>query len=740
MDADGKGLFPTFKGGFECRVNRPEGLHQSWLIDTDVTLKDAAGKMVVFPYFMEHVSGKLAIREGYMDVIGATMKKGDSSLVIDGRVTWRAGVGRPLEAGEVQDEHTSPRPDLKITARNVPIDQPLLDALPADRREWMQKAGLKGTIDIDGRVWHPTATEAATLPPSPDNSPLTHAYDITLRDGSIWPVDGGSIVSAVAAKLHLLPDRMVITDFRGHRGDGELTGHGEVSWPQNKPAMFFSGTASKLTLDSTLYKVLPAVAQRAWDSVKPEGVVDLDLSYRGAVVDDSAAMTNGPVAAQASASGAVTPATMPATTKPSIPDIDLIIHPRSLAVTVQAVPYRLENVTGTMRVKGNRVALTDVAAKHGAATVHVSGMGMVADQSQWDLRLSGNNVIIDNDFRKALPPSLMGLCDSLKVGGVISFDFSKLAVQTSPNPHPLPAGPHSAASDPTVVDMDFGAKVWMNNASFDVGMPMTQVNGTMDLSGTVRNSKLAAFEGPIDLPTLNIAGRAAENVHAEFYKPADQDGLRIGKISGRLADGDIAGQVDLTFPDNGTNRYAMDFVMRNGDVRQLSGDAAPDLSGEISASLSLAGTWSDVRTRRRGRGDVSVQGKQMYKDPRWCWACSRSRTCRCRSAVSPRSMMDRPATRSTGRSGDVETLELRSHDMMMTGAGQLNFNTKQVAMTFTTDNPNWPKLPIIGDIVESRPSINCFEIHVKGTFHGSNTHADDDADDTTGEHGEHNGG
>src|SRR6185437_1160069 len=101
------------------------------------------------------------------------------------------------------------------------------------------------------------------------------------------------------------------------------------------------------------------------------------------------------------------------------------------------------------------------------------------------------------------------------------------------------------------------------------------VDGTMDLSGTVRNSKLAALEGPIDLPTLNIAGRAAQNVHAEFYKPADQDGLRIGKISGRLAGGDIAGQVDLVFPDKGTNRYAMEFVIRNGDVRQLSGDAAP---------------------------------------------------------------------------------------------------------------------------------------------------------------------
>ena len=671
--------------------------------------------MVVFPYFMEHVSGKLAIREGYMDVIAATMKKGDSSLVIDGRVTWRAGVGRPLEAGEVQDEHTSPRPDLKITARNVPIDQALLDALPADRREWMQKAGLKGTIDIDGRVWHPTPAEAATLPPSPDGSPLSHAYDITLRDGSIWPIDGGSVISEVAAKLHLQPDRMIITDFRGHRGEGELTGHGEVSWPENKPAVFFSGTASKLQLDPTLYKVLPAVAQKAWDSVKPEGVVDLDINYRGAVVDDTPAPAASQALASASA-GAVPstmPSTMPAPAKASIPDLDLIIHPRSLAVTVQAVPYRLDHVTGTVRVKGNRVALTDVAAKHGAASVHVSGTGLVADQSQWDLRLSGNDVQIDNDFRAALPPALKSLCDSLKLGGKIAFEFSKLAVQTSPNPHPG-GGSSSAAADATRVDMDFGAKVWMDNASFDVGMPMTQVNGTMDLSGTVRNSKLAEFEGPIDLPTLNIAGRAAQNVHAEFYKPADQDGLRIGKISGRFADGDIAGQVDLVFPDKGTNRYAMEFVIRNGDVRQLSGDAAPDLTGEVSASLSLQGDWSDPRTRR-GRGDVQVTGKEMYKIPLVLGLLQITNL-----SLPITSPFNDASARYTVTGGVVtfESLELRSHDMLMTGAGQLNFDTKKVAMTFTTDNPNWPKLPIIGDIMQTAKH-ELLQIHVNGTLQDS---------------------
>ena len=41
----------------------------------DADRRDAAGKMVVFPYPLEHVTGDLQIREGYVDILSATMKK-----------------------------------------------------------------------------------------------------------------------------------------------------------------------------------------------------------------------------------------------------------------------------------------------------------------------------------------------------------------------------------------------------------------------------------------------------------------------------------------------------------------------------------------------------------------------------------------------------------------------------------------------------------------------------------------
>lgn len=739
LDADGKGLYPKYTGAFECRVTRPIGPKSIWLIDTDVSLRDASGKFAAFPYLMENVSGKLSIREGYVDIVGATMRRGDASLVMDGRVAWRAGVaGTPLEPGEAEGDIIPPRPDLKIIARNVPIDDALLEALPPDRRQWLTKSALKGVLDIDGRVWRPGASQIANVARSASDSDLTHAFEIALRDGSIWPVDGAHVISNLAAKLHLLPDRVTLTDVRAKRGSAELTGTGEIAWPRNKPSIAFSGTAAKLELDPSLYAILPPAAQQAWDAVKPEGIVDLDLSYRSAPgADPSPGVPAAGVTMIAAAAPVASAHDDPALPPPppmldaplaeaAAPDLDLIIHPRQLSATVQAVPYKLTDIAGSVRVSGGRVTLANLSAKHGPASIRLSGGGNVASQtSEWDLRLSADHVPVDDDLRRALPPALATMIEGVKLAGVVSFEFPKLRVRTLPPPGgdapppPPPAlasaagglVPTTAPASASPVDVDFSVKLGFADASLDVGMPMEKVNGGADLAGTVRNSKLASLEGPLDIADLTIASRPVQDLHAEFYKPADQDALRIGNFKGRLAGGSIAGQVDLAFPEVGASRYAMNLVLRNADVRELTGEASADLTGELSASLALEGDWTNAHSRR-GRGDVAVNGREMYKIPLVLGLLQITNLSlpitSPFSQASARFMVDGPVV-------TFESLELRSRDMLMSGSGQLNFDNKRVRMSFTTDNPNWPKVPILGDIVQTAKH-ELLQIHVKGTL------------------------
>jgi hypothetical protein len=53
--------------------------------------------------------------------------------------------------------------------------------------------------------------------------------------------------------------------------------------------------------------------------------------------------------------------------------------------------------------------------------------------------------------------------------------------------------------------------------------------------------------------------------------------------------------------------------------------------------------------------------------------------------------------------------------MMMTGGGHLDFATRQVRMTFTTDNPSGLKIPFVNDIWQGARQ-ELFKISIKGTI------------------------
>jgi hypothetical protein len=657
LDADARGEFPKFLGSFECRVNRAIGPHSLWIIDTDVTLDDASGKMVAFPYFLEHVTGKLAIREGFVDIIGATMKRKDASLTIEGRVTWRAGVGgRPLEPGEIEGHVTPARPDLKITARNVPVDKDLLAALPADRREWLTKAGLTGALDIDGRVWRPGPNADPAIAHSEAGSEMTHAFDIVLKNGTIWPTEGTFAVSNLLGHLRLLPDRLTINDMTGKRGVGDLSGRGEVSWPQNKPNIFFSGTATKLALDRTLYNILPAGAQTAWDAVKPEGVVDLDLSYRGAV---------GVMAPTQPTIGSTGDSPSPSGTSP-VRNLDLIIHPVKLAATVQAVPYRLDDITGTVRLSSGKVQLTDLVGKHGDGTIRISGSG-AADKTDWDLRLSAEKIKVDDAFRKALPGGLASVVEGLKLNGMIGFEFPKL---TGPRRGSQPLSTSQIKSSTTTpstpLDVDFNVKLAMNDASIDVGVPDDRHSREHGIGRHVRGSKLAALAGPLDLSSTVIAGRRAEDVHAEFFKP-DEPGRpahrqdhrpprRRRHLGARRSRLPRRRRLALPHEPHAPQRRTC-ATSRASPIRTSPAKFPP--------ASTWKGSWSrhqdPPRPRRR-----QVTGKEMYKIPLVLGLLQITNL-----SLPLTSPFTNAGTRYTvdGNAVTFESIELRGNDMLMSGSG-----------------------------------------------------------------------
>ena len=172
-----------------------------------MTLTNASGALTFFPYPLKQVRGKLLIRDGYVDIEKLSMNRGDGSLVVDGRVSWKdeaarnAPVAAAVNAAPAKPRTpTVVRPDLTVTARNVPIDAELLASLPDDRRQWLQRIGLGGKLDLDGRVV-PSADGGEPAGPRRVDRPVLVAELL------------GPAVGAVGDRFVVHMDREALNDF-----------------------------------------------------------------------------------------------------------------------------------------------------------------------------------------------------------------------------------------------------------------------------------------------------------------------------------------------------------------------------------------------------------------------------------------------------------------------------------------------------------------------------------------------
>ena len=586
FDADGRGEFPRYRGGFAVQVLRDRGRKSHWTIATDIHLADASGKLSAFPYPLTGVTGDVHIQGEHLEVKNAAMHRGDAALTMNGDVTWGNGSG---EAFVNQNSNpptpngpSTVKPNLHIHATNVPIDSDLLKALPADRRVWVEKLGVGGVIDVNGDITTPAEEPG-------ENKPLNLDLAVDWRNGTLAPQSGAkgpapTLLTDCNGKLQLQPEKLTIKEMHGKRKDASLVGHGTVQWATEPPQVFVNAQATNLQLDSTIYALLPPAAKKGWNSVHPEGSVDVALDYSGAVADASATtQAVNDRAGQLSTAAA---------------GYQVTITPWSLAATLDAAPYKLDQLSGSVTIQPDLVEIKDLVGHHGGATVYASGSG-IADA--WDVHLSGKDMLVDNDLRRATPTRAGQSIAIIADAGKDRFQFFEAHVHAA-----RPTRQHLSACSrvdhtPPSSDVNFAVHLVSADGSMNVGVPLEHIKAVADLSGDTHNGSLHQMTGSVDGESLTLAERSLTDLHVDLIKPADNDLLQIRKLQARIADGLLAGQMEWAYPDKGPSRYAVAMVLQNADVHQLTGEKAADVHGRLSASLNVEGNVNDPGSRQ-GRG------------------------------------------------------------------------------------------------------------------------------------------
>ena len=527
FDPDGRGEYPKYRGKFLCDIVRPAGVRTRWTFDTDVTLYDGAGRLEAFPYPLENVTGILKIRTGRVDIINGRAMRGGGVLDVNGSVKWGETSGAP-RGGTITD--------LRLSARDVPIDDELVKSLKGEPRQWLLNAGLSGKLDLDGRVFQ--GVEIAAPPSFMFGSPVVPApvvrrptpvevehegederekepglpveYDlaVAVHGAAVQPFGGKFIVSDMAGILRLGRDTLEVVELKGRRGNAAITGKANVDFRGPKPSIRLGAAGQNLSLDGALYELLPKGARVAWDELQPAGAVDVEVAYDGTgeeIVSTAprrkakrpAARKPEPETAVVDSTSLLAPVDVvdlsaPPPASPVIPPgLKIVIKPRDLAVTLKSVPYKLDRLDGVVTVLPEKVVVENISGRHGDARIKVSGTGTTGPRGVWDLRLAGDDVPVDGDLLFALPPSLAGIIESLEVQGKVGFDFKRFVYRGSDEPATRPATAparptRTAATGPTGVataTATAGAAA-MQPAEGGADIDM---EGTVNLLGTALN-------------------------------------------------------------------------------------------------------------------------------------------------------------------------------------------------------------------------------------------------------------
>lgn len=650
FDDDGDGPNPRFNGDFVCRVHREPGPISRWTYDTDVSIRNGYGSFKAFPYPLEEFSAELQIRKEFVRIVSAESKHNGGIITLSGLSEWGTRVNPNRKVGE-----PSTRTTLTLTAKNAPVDEALLRALPPEAREPLQRFGIAGRFDVTGPI-------GVTDPRKPPQFELA----INARDATFAPIDWKTSLDRIEASMLLMPGALKIDRAIGRRGESAVAASGTIDW-SDEPTLNLNVRADALEMDEGVRGSLTADGQTLWDSLKPQGSAGLGLELTG-------------------------PASSPKWTAR--------ISPNKASLQPDFFPMPMTGLVGTIVASADRIELQDVEGQVAGGRAKVSGTGEFADRSVWSLNIESSGTVIDAAFQNALPEALKEILVDNGVTGRANLAINPLAWTRSP--------------DNKSIDIIFDSKFDLQDFAWNVGLPFTSIHGSGALKGHFVDDDATDLNGSLDLKTFNVAGFAASAGHGSLVTDPATRRMRLRDLRAQLGQGDIAGDVTIDRSRRDFTKWAAELLLRNADVAKLTEGTNAQVSGMLNASLAVEGAWSTDGERvgpRRGRGEIAVTGEKLLKVPMIVGvtqvvSLSLPFTSGFNEATASYSIDDQRIT--------FADIALKSSEMKIKGTGWLDLDQRNVSLDFYTASGR-KRLPVIGQLLDAARK-ELFQIKVRGTI------------------------
>lgn len=578
--------------------------------------------------------------------------------VIHGRMYWKQF-----------DDERKLLPEIKFTGSGFPVDDVVISSLGQRGHGILTSLGITAAIDAAGMVL------------ADDDGQPYPALQIHVRNGTVQPFDGQYHIEDLQGYIAVHDKDVQITEITGKNGDATFKLTGTV--PEDEP-VDISFVGEKIALTPQVLDLIPPstnkrdVAHRIIDPLQLAGQFDMDLRLFS--------------------QGHQTPW-----------QSELRLSPRHLTAVVKGQPIQLTQMQGHVQVDGDQILLHDIGCQYGTGKATVSGVAELANAGspKLALKIDASSDHFCEVTRAILPQAVVKSLDALRLDGGYHLEQSQLTYQ-----------PRTTSQEPS---FSFKGQVHLDDARATLGVPITKMNGTMDIDVTQSGEqKLPLVKMKLNIDKLLAADRLISPLTVHMDNNASQGQvLFIQQFSGHCYNGLLHGQGQIAMDE--TAAFMVRLTLQNADYEPMISPRGP-LSSQVvedalvrptlSADLTISGMEQQGNTQRSGRGSIAIRNASIYRFPLTMSIVQllnlATPTARQFNDADVQFLIDNDII-------NIEQIELISPTINITGSGSLRYSDQALNLEMFTRNPGAPNLGPVTELMKMFKN-ELVGIHVGGTL------------------------
>ncbi len=653
-----------------------DGRH--WRPEASIELLDVSFAYADFPYRLHRGAGRVELRGEELSLNVLALASGQY-VRLDGKLHDLAG----QITGWLEIASQGP----------VPINDQLLAALDEEAREIVTEFAPRGAATFRGRL--------------EKTDPRAETFDLQcvvgLRNCSMKHKEFPYPIESVQGELEHRAGRWEFRDLQGWKGGAHIACHGDWTPTEHGSRLTLHFEAVQVPLDDDLRYALSPEAQQVWSDLRPRGVVDQLKVTVGYTTPERRLSLD-----------------VQATRWPNQPQT---VDRRPLTVIPVWLPYRLDNITGSVVYRDGELELQNLRADHGPTRLAAGGHVSMSKAGAWRMRLDRltvDRLHYDRELAEALPDALrqatgrLALTGPLALRGWVEFaGSSRPGVQTT------------SRWDITCETV---------GGTMDVGALLENVHGGVRLVGQCDGSRFTS-RGQIDIDSLFCKGMQLVQVQGPLYldnarvllgawappenpPPGNQQPPPSQQPPPRLTARTLGGvlQGDARCSLAGDGEFALQATLTDGDlktiVRQATGQS-PNLAGKVFGMVRLGGTSHGPHTWR-GDGLVRLREADVYELP---VMVSLLKVLRLRPPDTTAFTTSNMDYRIQGEHLYFDRIDFTGDAISLWGSGEMDLERQLKLKLFVQVGRNDHPIPVLGDLVGQvfrEAGRNLLLIHVNG--------------------------